>query len=116
MSCQQFVAESFAVRTAAHVAHLLEGSYARHKALDEFYSALVDLVDRYAEVAMGEDGRFKSIPAATVPTGDIVGILEEYHSVVRDEIAEDEGPAKVNVLTDIEELTLRTLYKLKNLK
>ena len=117
MSCQKFVAESFAVRTAAHIAHLLTTSYAQHIALDGFYSGLVDLTDRYAEVAMGAEGRFKSIPNVATPTGDIVDILEDYRALVLEEIEEDNtSPAKVNILTDIEELTLSTLYKLKNLK
>ena len=41
MSCQTFVARAFAVRTAAHVAHLTTTSYAQHIALDEFYTALL---------------------------------------------------------------------------
>lgn len=117
MSCQKFVAESFAVRTAAHMAHLLTTSYAQHVALDAFYSGLTDLVDRYAEVAIGAEGRFKGFPSVTPPTGDIVDILEDYRALVLEEATEDEDSlAKVNILTDIEELTLSTLYKLKNLK
>lgn len=41
----EFVARSFAVRTAAHLAHLQSRSYAEHVALGGFYDSLIDLVD-----------------------------------------------------------------------
>ena len=53
MSCPQFIADSLALRTAAHLAHLSADSYSEHVALGEFYEALLDLVDSYAEVYMG---------------------------------------------------------------
>lgn len=117
MSCQTFVARAFAVRTAAHVAHLTTTSYAQHIALDEFYTALLDLTDRYAEVAMGREGRFSSLPSQVPPKGDIVEAIEDFRTVVIEELNDDDDcAALVNILTDIEELTLRTLYKLRNLK
>lgn len=115
MSCQTFVARAFAVRTAAHVAHLTTTSYAQHIALDEFYTELLDLTDRYAEVAMGKEGRFSSIPSHQPPKGAIVEAIEDFRTVVIEELNDDDDcAALVNILTDIEELTLRTLYKLKS--
>lgn len=117
MSCERFIAESFAVRTAAHQAHLSSTSYAQHMALDEFYNGIVDLADKYAEVYMGLTKRIESFPNATVPRGAPVDILADYLDLVHDEMAEDsDSQALMNILAEIEELTARTLYKLKNLK
>ena len=102
-----------AVRTAAHLAHLTTRSYATHKALNEFYDALVDLVDRYAEAHMGES-TVSSFPSVKPPTGSPEEILTDYLDVVRQELEEEEDhKTKETILTEVEELVLSTLYKLK---
>jgi len=117
MSCPRFIAESMALRTAAHLAHLTTTSYAQHVALSDFYSSLVELADSYAEVYMGLNARIESFPVVQTPRGDIVSNLEDYLEVVRDEQKEDHGSeALKNILAEVEELTARTLYKLRNLK
>jgi hypothetical protein len=113
MSCPKFVAQSLAVRTAAHILHLTANSYARHVALADFYEALVDLVDRYAEIHMAEAGAV-SYPSLVPPRGEAVSVLQDYLELVRVELAEDgSNKTKETILAEIEELTLRTLYKLK---
>ena len=117
MSCPRFVAESMALRTAAHLAHLTTSSYAQHEALGEFYPTLEGHVDRYAEVYMGLKTQVPSFPAATVPRGDIVEALQDYVDTVREEMDEDhKSEALKNILAEIEELTARTLYKLRFLR
>lgn len=116
MSCPRFIAESFAVRTAAHLAHFSTTSYAQHVALDEFYSSIVDLADKYAEVYMGLAARIENFPAVATPRGDIAGVLDDYLDLVHGEMKEDnDSQALMNILAEIEELTARTLYKLRNL-
>ena len=39
--------------------HWQTKSFARHKAFDELYEELSDLIDTFAEAAMGKYGRFK---------------------------------------------------------
>lgn len=39
--------------TKTHITHLLTGSYAAHKALNEFYDGIVDLTDDIAEQYQG---------------------------------------------------------------
>lgn len=118
MSCPKFVAQSFAVRTAAHFAHLSTKSYAQHIALEEFYEGLLDLVDKYAEVYMGLEKQLASWPSVPLPDSSIPEqLLKDYLDVVRDEQAEaGDGQALLNILAEIEELAARTLYKLTNLK
>jgi hypothetical protein len=102
-----------AVRTAAHLLHLTTRSYAEHKALNEFYDGLVDLVDRYAEAHMGEEA-VASFPSVKPPSGSANEILTDYLDTVRDELqTEEDHKTKETILTEIEELVLSTLYKLK---
>jgi hypothetical protein len=116
MSCPKFVAQSLAVRTATHILHLTSTSYAHHKALQTFYEDLVDLTDRYAEAHMAEAG-IVSFPSLVPPRGAPVEVLQDYLELVREELTEDgANKTKETILTEIEELTLATLYKLKNLK
>ena len=117
MSCPQFIAESMALRTAAHLAHLSSESYAQHVALGDFYSALIDVVDQYAEVYMGTAGRIKSFPPATPPAGNLISHLTAYLDTVAAEQAEDgENRALGNILDEIQALTAQTIYKLRVLK
>lgn len=117
MSCPAFIAQSFAVRTAAHLIHLTTKSYAEHVALDEFYTGLVDLVDTFAELYLAEPETPSTVfPSTVPPKGTSVGILTSYLADVREEMGDKPNQAMANVLAEIEALTLRTLYKLKNLK
>jgi Family of unknown function (DUF5856) len=116
MSCPNFIAQSFAVRTAAHLLHLSSSSYSQHVALGDFYEALAGLVDRYAEAYMGMNALVKSWPSKTPPNETPTGLLEDYLEFVQAEQGEDESEALENILAEIEELTMRTLYKVRNLK
>lgn len=117
MSCPQFIADSMALRTAAHLAHLSTESYAQHVALGDFYNALIDLVDQYAEVYMGTEGRIKSFPAATLPAGNLIAALTAYLDTIEAEQAEDgKNRALGNILDEIQALTAQTIYKLRYLK
>ena len=113
MSCPQFIADSMAVRTATHLAHLTTRSFAAHKALNAFYDGLTPLIDRYAEAHLGEN-TVTTFPSVKPPTGTPEEILHDYLDAVRDELAaEEDHKTKETILTEIEELTLSTLYMLK---
>ena len=117
MSCPKFIAESFAVRTAAHLQHLCSQSYSQHIALGEFYTQLADLIDTYTEVYMGLEGRIKAFPDATPPNDNPVTLLNDYLKLVQDEQGEDrDSEALKNTLAEIEGLTARTLYRIQNLR
>lgn len=119
MSCPEFIAQSMAIRTATHAAHLTAGTYAIHMALDSFYTDIVDLIDEYAEVYAGtlRPGADFSIPRRTPPAGSPTALLSDYLDLIRDEAKEaHETEALKNILAEIEALTLRTLYKLNRLK
>lgn len=117
MSCPQFIADSMALRTAAHLAHLSSESYAQHVALGDFYTSLIDLVDQYAEVYMGTEGRIKSFPPVTPRAGNLISHLTAYLATIAGEQAEDgKNRALGNILDEIQALTAQTIYKLRVLK
>lgn len=114
MTAPAFIAESFAVRTSAHLLHLASTSYSQHVALNEFYDGLLPLVDRFAEVFQGLRGRIKRYPK-TLPDDqeNPIILLEGYSDCITEELADHEAQSLLNILAEIEELTAQTLYKLK---
>lgn len=117
MSCPDFIAQSLAVRTAAHMRHLAAPTYAQHVALGDFYEVLSDLIDAYAEIYQGTEGQIKSYPNALPPRTEPVKLLGDYLELVLAEQTDDhDGEALKNVLAEIEALTARSLYKLKFLR
>ena len=116
MSCPEFIAESIALGAATRLLHLTTRSYAQHVALGDFYDGLSDLIDQYAEVYIGLAGPIRSFPSVKPPSGEAVDLLDDYLGSITAEMADDDSEALKNILAEIEALTARTLYKLRNLK
>lgn len=54
---QILVGKLFSVRTQIHVFHLQttgKGSFAQHKALDDFYNEILEFADSFAEIIQGK--------------------------------------------------------------
>lgn len=116
--CAEFVARSFAVRTAAHIAHLSTNSHEVHLALESFYTDLLPAVDRYAEVLQGFEGLITGYPQLTPPTGEPLKLVEDYLEWVQahyDSCAEG-YPSLKNILDEVTAITARAAYKLRFLK
>ena len=62
----KYVATLMHSRTQAHVFHLQTVSYTSHKALNEYYEKIIDLVDRYAEVYQGKYGVIRGYVASNL--------------------------------------------------
>ena len=67
----QFVSALMASRTQAHVYHLQTPSFAAHKALNEYYDNIVDIIDGLVEAYQGKYG---------IITGYSNVALQEYQS------------------------------------
>jgi hypothetical protein len=67
----QFVSTLFASRTQAHIFHLQTDSFAEHKALNDYYDEIIDLVDGLAESYQGKHGIIR---------GYINVAMQEYES------------------------------------
>lgn len=116
--CAELVARCFAARTAAHFAHFTTGSYAEHVALNEFYDAIVDAADSFAECHMGVEGKFKSFPDVPLPKGAPLEWLPELHAwISRNRTACADGSTELaNLIDEILSVIDKAFYKLKFLK
>lgn len=106
----------FMSRTYSHIAHLKTGSYAKHKALNEFYDSVVNMADSLAEASQGLYGKL-DIPYLNMigkiddPIGGITSQLKAIEKLIGNI---DEEYLK-NILQEIQALYRKTLYLLVNL-
>lgn len=109
----------FLSRDFSHVQHLSTKSYAKHKALDEFYHGVVDLADSFAEAYQGRHGLIGAIPLQSAQKStDIVSFLENQLAGIEEgryEVCSKTDTALQNIIDEIVGLYLTTLYKLKHL-
>ena len=109
----------FHARTAAHVLHLRTRSYAEHKALNEFYDAVVDIADGLAEAYQGEYGLIPSFPAKYTAYTDARALLADLRECVDEcsNSAWDKNDTHLTAIADeLRALIASTQYKLKFLK
>lgn len=112
----EIIGVMFMSRTYAHMAHLKTGSFAKHKALNEFYDGVVDLADSLAEASQGLFGRL-DIPFVNMVdsvTEPIKGI-ESQGAKIKQLGSTCSEPYLGNILQEIEALYRKTLYLLKEL-
>lgn len=120
MNCQKFIAVLFASRDFAHKHHLNTTSYAKHKALDKFYTGLIPLVDDFAEMYQGRhEEKISSIPTYdSKSTGNTLAVLKSHLTEIeamREKVCGD-CTALQNQFDEIVALYLKTIYKLKFLE
>lgn len=112
------VATLFISREQAHRAHLKTKSYAQHVALGEFYDAVVDLADSFAEVAQGTYGLLPDIPYKTPLKGAIDDVLEKHLDAIeacKSNFSKPVDGPLLNLIDEMGALYAKTLYKLRNL-
>ena len=105
--------------TEAHKKHLMTGKYSDHKALNEFYDEMPDLVDALIEHYQGENGKVENLKNVIDADGkDAIAYLEElleFTKKGKDELFDD----KSAILSDIDDIIGQidsTLYQLRELK
>jgi DNA-binding ferritin-like protein len=103
--------------TVAHVLHLGaigDGSYAKHKALNEYYDGIIEVADRFAEAFMGlNDGeRIKFATSSFKLEQDPIKMLKGIRAEIEAAQAES-GDSMINqILDDAKELVCGTIYLL----
>lgn len=117
MSAPETIARLFAARTAAHMNHLQTKSFAEHKALDSFYTDIVDLSDSFAETYQGIYGLIASYPSVSLPSGKAVDWIQSLRDWLKKTKAASCKDASElgNIHDEICALCASTLYKLKYL-
>jgi len=111
----ELVMRCFHARTAAHVFHLRSRSFAEHKALNDFYDDIVDLVDSFAEVYQGEHGLL-ALDGAYAPGMNPKAMLAGLAAWIaenRDKVCPRSDTHIQNIIDEIVALINETLYKLK---
>lgn len=106
-------------RNQAHVFHWQTQSFAQHKALEDYYSAIVDLVDSLVESYQGTQSIIKifSNDEKYVYDGNSISYFETLlTNVQNNRIAFDEETDLQNIVDEIISEIKSLLYKLKNLK
>ena len=117
MKPADFIGILFLARDVTHSVHLNTRSFSKHEALNIFYNRIVGAADDFAEAYQGRNGLIGPITLHSAKkTSNVIEFLE-------DSLAEIEG-ARYNVcdkadsslqqlIDNIIEIYLRTLYKLK---
>lgn len=118
----KFFSKVFESREMAHVYHLQvrgeEGSHAAHKALEDYYEDILDLLDDTIEVYQGQYGiidGYDIIDTSDTKTKDFIAYFEEvadYIKHARQCISEEDTHIH-SLIDDIVCLVYKTLYKLK---
>lgn len=117
MNCADFIGMLFLARDVTHSAHLNTRSYAKHKALNEFYDEIVDFADKFAEAYQGKYGLIGPITLMSAKkTNNVVDFLEgqvEDLTEMRYKVVDKECTPLQNIIDEILGLYYSTLYKLK---
>jgi hypothetical protein len=117
MKAADFVGHLFLARDVTHSVHLNTRSYAKHKALNEFYDGIVDLADSFAEAYQGRHGLIGPISLQSAKkTGNVIEFLTDSLAEIeanRFKVCEEKDSAIQNIIDEVVGLYLSTLYKLK---
>lgn len=110
MAPSKFLGILFQSRDIMHLAHLDTRSYAEHKALDGYYSGILDLTDSFTEKYFGRNGRVEIIIPESKKQ-DAVTHLKGMQATIeaeRDNYASD----LQNIMDEMLGLVNETLYLL----
>ena len=117
MKACDFVGMLFLARDVAHSVHLNTRSYAKHVALNIFYDRIVGAADDFAEAYQGRHGLMGPITLMSAKkTGNIIEFLEDQLKeleAVRYDVCDKSDTSLQQLIDNIIEVYLRTLYKLR---
>ncbi|NBN88337.1 MAG: hypothetical protein EBV32_04525 [Proteobacteria bacterium] len=102
MKAADFVGHLFLARDVAHSVHLNTRSFAKHKALQEFYEGIVGLADDFAEAYQGRHGLIGPITLQTAKkNGNIIEFIQDSLADVeanRYKVCEEKDTAIQNII------------------
>lgn len=117
MKCAEFVGMLFLARDVTHSVHLNTRSYAKHKALQKFYEDIIDHADAFAEAYQGRHGLIGGISLqSNKNTANVVDFLQsqlDEIEAVRYDVVDKKDTSLQQLIDNIIELYLTTLYKLR---
>lgn len=117
MTCEVMIGRLFLARDVAHSVHLNTRSYAKHQALNEFYTGVIELADTFAEAYQGRKGLIGPIALqSAVKTNNVIEFLEQSLKEIEEsryDVIPKTDSTLQNIIDEIIALYLSTLYKLK---
>lgn len=117
MKPADFVGLLFLARDVTHSVHLNTRSYSKHKALQKFYENIIDHADAFAEAAQGRYGLMGPITLHSAKkTANVIEFLQDQLSEIeaqRYTICDKDDSALQQLIDNVVELYLTTLYKLR---
>jgi hypothetical protein len=117
MKAAEFVGQLFLARDVTHSVHLNTRSYSKHVALNTFYDEIIDLADAFAEAYQGRYGLIGPITLHSAKTNkNVIEFLENQLAdleAARYDVAPKTDSSLQQLIDNIVELYLTTLYKLK---
>lgn len=117
MKACDFLGLLFLARDVAHSVHLNTRSYSKHVALNIFYDRIIGAVDDFAEAYQGRHGLMGPITLHSAKkTANIIEFLEDSLKEIEDcryEVADKSDSSLQQLIDNIIEIYLRTLYKLR---
>jgi hypothetical protein len=117
MKAADFVGILFLARDVAHSVHLNTRSFSKHMALNIFYERIIGAADDFAEAYQGRHGLIGPISLMSAKkTANIIEFLEDSLKQVenaRYDVVDRTDMSLQQLIDNIIEVYLRTLYKLK---
>jgi hypothetical protein len=117
MKPADFLGLLFLARDVTHSVHLNTRSYSKHKALNIFYERIVGAADDFAEAYQGRHGLMGPITLHSAKkTSNIIEFLEDSLAEIeaaRYEVCDKTDSSLQQLIDNIIEIYLRTLYKLR---
>jgi hypothetical protein len=117
MKANEFLGLLFLARDVAHSVHLNTRSYSKHVALNIFYERIIGVADDFAEAYQGRNGLIGPITLNSAKkTANIIEFLQDSLAQIeaaRYEVCDESDSTLQQLIDNIIEVYLRTLYKLK---
>ena len=117
MKAADFIGLLFLARDVTHSVHLNTRSFSKHMALNIFYERIIDAADDFAESYQGRHGLIGAITLQSAKkTTNVIDFLEESLKQIEDaryEVVDKTDMSLQQLIDNIIEIYLRTLYKLK---
>ena len=117
MKAADFIGLLFLARDVTHSVHLNTRSFSKHMALNIFYDRIIDAADDFAESYQGRHGLIGAITLQSAKkTTNVIDFLEESLKQIEDaryEVVDRTDMSLQQLIDNIIEIYLRTLYKLK---
>jgi hypothetical protein len=119
MKAADFMGMLFLARDVTHSVHLNTRSFSKHSALNIFYERIVGAADDFAETYQGRHGLIGPISLMSAKkTTNVVEFLQDQLDEIekcRYEVVDKSDSSLQQLIDNIVEIYLRTLYKLKYL-